>query len=335
MEKDAPEISVIIPVFNGEATLPTCLRAVCGSVGMQAEVIVVDDGSTDGSREVASRFPVRILALARRMGGGAARNRGAAVASAPVLGFTDADVEIAPDTLKMLLEELNRRPELGALFGAYTPHCPERGFLSRYKNLHHHYIHLTSRRDATTFWTGCGAVRREVFWAAGGFQGDSPVYDIDLGYRLSAASFRIALVPQIQVKHHKRYNLWSLLRSEIFERAIPWTVLMWKHRLLLDDLNTRHSHRVSILIVALSLVWPLVAKTPALGVLGLCAGLLGTAAINWRWGAFCYRHEGWTFALKAMAMEWLYFLYCGLGAVLGTALFFSKPLWGRLLRKPP
>lgn len=334
METSTPDVSVIIPVFNGEATLSVCLEAIFESKGVQAEVIVVDDCSTDGSRQVASRFPVKLIALEKHVGGGVARNRGAKVATAPILAFTDADVQIAPDTLQGLQEELRRRPELSAVFGAYSAACPAQGFLSRYKNLHHHYIHLTSRRDATTFWTGCGAVRAEAFWAVGGFQKDTPIYDIDFGYRLVAAARRIALVPEIEVKHHKHYSLWSLLHSDIFQRAIPWTELMWRHRLFMNDLNTRYSHRVSTFVLALSLVWVFVAESLVLGILGLSAGLLGAAMMNWGWAVFCYRHGGWAFALKAMAMEWLYFLYCGLGAVMGTVAFFSRNAWTRLLRAP-
>lgn len=334
METSPPDVSVIVPVFNGEATLSICLEAIFESQGVKAEVIVVDDGSTDGSREVASRFPVRLIALGERLGGAAARNRGAEVATAPILAFTDADIEIAPDTLHGLHEELRRRPGLSAVFGAYSAQCPARGFLSRYKNLHHHYIHLTSQREATTFWTGCGAVRKEAFWAVGGFQEEVFLYDIDLGYRLVEAGLRIALVPEIQVKHHKHYSLWSLLRSELFQRAIPWTELIWRHRLLVNDLNTRYSHRVSAIVLPLALIWVLVAKTLVLGVLGLCAGLLGTAMMNWGWVVYCYRHGGWAFALKGMAMEWLYFLYCGLGAFLGTVAFLWRATWGRLSRAP-
>ncbi len=333
MAISTPDVSVIIPVFNGEATLSVCLEAIFESQGVKAEVIVVDDGSTDGSREVASRFPVRLITLGRRLGGGMARNRGAKVAMAPILAFTDADVQIAPDTLQRLHEELLRRPELSAVFGAYSAECPVQGFLSRYKNLHHHYIHLTSRRDATTFWTGCGAVRKEAFWAVGGFQEElSRLYDIDLGYRLVEAGMRIALVPEIEVRHHKQYSLWSLLHSDLFQRAIPWTELMWRHRILMDDLNTRYSHRVSTAILASSLIWLFGAKSLSLGISGLLAGLLCTAMMNRGWAAFCYRHGGWAFALKAMAMEWLYFSYCGLGAVLGTLAFFSRAARRRLPR---
>ena len=60
-------------------------------------------------------------------------------------------------------------PDMVALFGSYDDEPAETNLLSQYKNLLHHYVHQTSQEDAFSFWTGCGAIRRDIFMEMGGF----------------------------------------------------------------------------------------------------------------------------------------------------------------------
>ena len=85
-------ISCIIPVFNGEAYLGEALESVFLQTLSPAEVIVVDDGSTDGTRDVIDRFGRRVRYVRQdNRGPAAARNRGIALANGPLLAFLDAD----------------------------------------------------------------------------------------------------------------------------------------------------------------------------------------------------------------------------------------------------
>ena len=98
-----PNVSVIIPVYNGAAYLNLCLQALAASDYRSFECIVVDDGSTDGSRRIVAEFPmpVRIVNIANGPRGPAyARNRGAEVAHGTILFFVDADVVLAPGALR-------------------------------------------------------------------------------------------------------------------------------------------------------------------------------------------------------------------------------------------
>src|SRR5262245_4574491 len=79
--RPAPKISVVMPVYNAEATLDECLSKLGQSVFEDFEVIVVDDGSTDRSKEIMTRFPVRVVPSSGRVGPAAARNLGAQVAT--------------------------------------------------------------------------------------------------------------------------------------------------------------------------------------------------------------------------------------------------------------
>ena len=123
-------------------------------------------------------------------------------------------------------------------------------FFLRYKNLFHHFTHQQANSQASTFWGACGAIRREIFLAAGGFDENyrKPcIEDIELGYRLTAAGHRIKLVKSLQVKHLKRWGWLSLLKADFFQRALPWTELILRDRRFISDLNLRISSRISVL----------------------------------------------------------------------------------------
>ena len=103
-------ISVIIPVYNGERYLGRCLDSVLGSACRDFEVIVVDDGSTDGSRQLALAYTkrderVKVIFQAENQGVSAARNRGIEASSGEWIVFVDADDQISPDFLGLIAEE--------------------------------------------------------------------------------------------------------------------------------------------------------------------------------------------------------------------------------------
>src|SRR5262249_47747925 len=119
-----------------------------------------------------------------------------------------------------------------ACFGSYDDAPAAPNFLSQYKNLLHHYVHQHAHILASTFWTGCGAMRRVVFLGLGGFDEQTyrlpSIEDIDLGYRLRRRGGEIRLLKEMRCAHLKRWTARSMLRSDIFERGIPWTMLLWR-----------------------------------------------------------------------------------------------------------
>src|SRR4051812_37183713 len=111
-------LSVIVPVRNGAATLARALRAILASdlPRDRFELIVVDDGSTDGSAAIAGRHADTVVRLSGQHSGLAyARNRGAELAAGEAVVFVDADIMIRPDTLSRMLENLNAHSGLGAI----------------------------------------------------------------------------------------------------------------------------------------------------------------------------------------------------------------------------
>ena len=131
-------------------------------------------------------------------------------------------------------------PDLAGVMGSYDNDPSHPGCVSQYRNLLHSYIHHSSQGVVESFWTGCGAIRREDFAAAGGFNEvyDRPsIEDVEFGVRLVASGRRIVLDPAIQVKHQKGWTLTSMVETDLIYRALPWTVLAWSGAGLPKNLN--------------------------------------------------------------------------------------------------
>lgn len=327
---DELSISVIIPVHNGGACLGLCLDALLRAVApCDCEVLVVDDGSTDDSRLQALKRRVKVLQLAERSGPAAARNRGARAAKGSVLLFIDADVLVSPDVLTRVWAHFMADPKLSAVFGSYDDDPADDRLCSQYKNLLHHYMHQQARPQAETFWSGCGAVRRELFLRLGGFDEELwAVEDVELGYRLSAGGHSILLDKELQVKHLKRWTLKSMLSADIFQRAVPWSKLMLARGRLTDDLNVRKGERVKAAALLLSLLLLPLSLLHAIWLVPVALLLGGVLVSNRRLYLLFFRRRGVRFALIAALLHLLYYGYSS--AVF--ALCWSAHVWKRSRR---
>lgn len=317
------QVSVIIPVYNGGELLKRCLTALQDTLYEAWDCIVVDDGSTDNSVAIAQQFDVQVVTGHRIINGPAhARNVGAQLAQGELLFFIDADVLVQPGTIGHAVATMLSDSELAACFGSYDDSPCETNFISQYRNLLHHYVHQSSKPEASTFWSGCGMIRRDVFLEMGGF--DTTKYarpsieDIDLGYRLCEAGYQIRLEKLLLVRHMKRWTPRNMIVTDVRDRALPWTRLIVQGGGLHNDLNLQTTQRwstaVSFLLVAIFLfspLWPrlLLMSLPAIALL---------IHFNRNFYTFLAEKRGGWFALKAMPWHWLYFLYSGLSFIVGV-----------------
>jgi glycosyltransferase involved in cell wall biosynthesis len=307
------KISVIVPVYNGEYFLNHCLDALLNSNYSLFEIIVVDDCSTDKSAEISRAKGAKVLTMSRNSGPAAARNFAAENVDGDILLFVDADVVVKRDTLSKVVESFNQNPDISALFGSYDDSPKEQNFLSQYKNLQHHFVHQTSNPEASTFWAGLGAIRREVFIKIGGFDCERfaipSIEDIELGVRLRSAGYKILLNREIQAKHLKKWKFIGLIKTEVFCRAMPWSKLILTNQGMINDMNLKTNDRLSAGFVALSLaVIPLVFWKPLLIIL-LLAFLLIIIFLNRNIFKFFYRKKGLFFAVFTFPWLFFYFFY--------------------------
>jgi glycosyltransferase involved in cell wall biosynthesis len=116
---NGPLVSVIIPVYNGERFLGEAIESALAQDYTPLEVIVVDDGSTDGSRTIAHRYPAVRYVYQENAGVAAAKDAGLAIARGEFIGFLDHDDTWAPQKVSAQVRYLVDHPELGCVFSRH------------------------------------------------------------------------------------------------------------------------------------------------------------------------------------------------------------------------
>jgi glycosyltransferase involved in cell wall biosynthesis len=318
---DPSAVAVIIPVGGSAPGWDRCVQSLARLDPKPGEIVAAIDGPNDALAAGASEIGATVVVLENRGGPARARNRGVEASEGDILLFVDADVEVPVDFASRVAGLFDANPEISAVIGSYDDAPGDPGFCSRYRNLLHHYVHQHGRETASTFWSGCGAVRRRAFDEVGGFDegyGDPMIEDIELGSRLLRAGHVIRLVKDLQVKHLKRWRLVDMLATDLWRRAVPWTELMLGQRRFVNDLNVKTRDRFSVVLAFLTLITLSAAWLwPPLYAVGAAAVVL-LVALNAALFRFFSRRGGVFFAVGTAPLYWVYLLICGLGFAIGV-----------------
>jgi glycosyltransferase involved in cell wall biosynthesis len=311
-------ISLIVPLHQDNEDSRRALKGFAALIPAPFELIAVLDGTNETLAAAAAECGFKTLVLPSRSGPAKTRNAAAAQAEGDILLFVDSDVLTPRDLITRVKSTFDKHPNAAAIFGSYDDAPGDPGFLSQYKNLQHYYVHQTANASAGTFWTGCGAVRRKYFLERNGFAekfGRPCIEDVEFGIRLKNAGHYIHLEKSLQVKHLKKYTAKSLLHSDFFNRALPWSWIILQQRHMPNDLNVDWKNRLGV-ISAYGFLFTLIAAMITAKVLFLaptlaCALLL--LFLNRGFYRFLARKKGLLFLVKCIPWHWLYFLYGGLG----------------------
>lgn len=314
------DVAIIVPVGGAAPAWERCAQSLARLDPSPGEIIIVIDGPSDDPASRTAEVDATVLVLDQRGGPAKARNIGARETAREILLFIDSDIEVPTDLAARVAEVFSVDDELTAIIGSYDDTPGDPGFLSQYRNLLHHFVHQKGRETASTFWAGCGAIRRRAFEEVGSFDKSYPVpsiEDIELGSRLIRSGHTIRLAKNLQVKHLKKWRLADMMATDLMRRAAPWTELMLREGQMVNDLNVKTRDRISVILAFIPLVtlpaawlWP-----PLLGFAAAALLLLG--ALNAELFRFFLRQRGVLFALGALAMYWVYLLICGLGFAIG------------------
>jgi cellulose synthase/poly-beta-1,6-N-acetylglucosamine synthase-like glycosyltransferase len=115
-------------------------------------------------------------------------------------------------------------------------------------------VHQTGAEEASTFWTGCGAIRRDVFIEIGGFSRDyrrPSIEDIELGARLRKSGYRIRMLKNMLGKHMKQWRFWNVIHTDIFMRGVPLMLLVFREGKVSTDLNLSYKSRAATVLAGL------------------------------------------------------------------------------------
>jgi len=314
-------ISVVVPVYNGARTLAECLEAIYASNYTDYDVIVVDDASTDESRTIAESYPCRIMGQSVNRGAAWAKNEGALAAYGEIIFFTDADVIIQPDTLRIVSEDFQDDALIGVV-GLLGDRLRYANFCSQFKNLWMHYTYRRQPKYVGLFFTSVASIRRKRFLAMGGFderyQGASVTEDIEFGQRLLTDDCQVLLDQRLTVEHVKHYGFWDLLRCDL-ERSRGLFMTFLRNKLG----RTERKHWASVpwffalgvplsgLIVLFALLalasWQAVWLIPTLVVYAMLV------ALNWPFLGFMGKLRGKRFLLRSCLFLPLNLFVSGLG----------------------
>lgn len=219
-------VSVIIPAYNGEKTLGACLDACLAQMKDDVEILVVDDGSTDGTAAVVKARPGIGYHFQPNAGPATARNTGAHLTSGDYVVYTDTDCIPAPDWLDELLAGFT--PGVVAVGGTYAAANPD-SRLARVIQAEIATRHATFGETVDFLGSFNVAYDRKAFEAVGGFNEtyrQASGEDNDLAYRLLDTGGKLRFTARAVVAHHHPERLMPYLRTQA--RHGYWRVRLYR-----------------------------------------------------------------------------------------------------------
>jgi len=214
-------VTLVIPGKNASSTLRPCLDAVVPLLqrGELTEILFIDDGSTDDTKQIAASYPVRILDAPRK-GPGGARNVGWRAANTPLVWFIDSDCVAEPDALQRLRPHLED-PKVAAVSGSYLNRLPD-SLLACLIQAEIEDRHQRMGTEVDFLASFNVLYRRSVLELLGGFDeadrynaaGSPGAEDAELAYRAFAAGHRLHFDIQSKVGHYHPTRLGRYLRSQ-------------------------------------------------------------------------------------------------------------------------
>ena len=245
--------SLIIPARNAESTLGNCLGAALNQTLRRSdyEVLVVDDGSSDKTREIALSFPGVRLFEQEGQGPAMARNLGAGEARGEVLVFTDSDCEVEADFLEALILRIESGEAVGAQ-GCYKSRQP--AFIAQFGQVEIETRYARMAREPFTDFIGtyAGAYRRDVFLKCGGFDTGfsmASAEDGEFSFGLHRKGYKMLFEPKAVVYHQHPASFWRYLTVKFYRGY--WRIRLYRRYpdKIVSDSYTPQCLKLEVLLV--------------------------------------------------------------------------------------
>ena len=212
------KISIIIPVYNATLTLKECLDAVFNISYKNFEVILVSDGSTDNTLEIAKKYECKIIELPQNNGAAFSRNEGSKKASGDILFFVDADVILKKNSLDILNNKFSDK-NIWAIQGIYSHEPMYESIFTQYQQSYMSFFTWSKNLTYAPFVvSACFAIRRELFIQSKGFNSNiksATCEDEEFGMKLINEGYKINIVRELNVEHRVHYTFKHFINRNI------------------------------------------------------------------------------------------------------------------------
>jgi glycosyltransferase involved in cell wall biosynthesis len=266
-------VSVVIPAYNEEDQIASCLDSVFVTQYPDLEVIVVDDNSADRTAEVASRYSVRLIKRSKRGGIAAARNDGIGIAHGDVVAFVDADCEVNKDWLDLLTSHFtdDRIAGVGGIILT-----KKRGLLATYRSYkeREEFAEAGSPVEAENLPGGNSCYRSAILREVGGFD---PAFAqprgheyFELGYRLRKKGYRLIGESRAIVWHGHEDSLTGMIKSAY---GAGFSAMSFLFRYKMRELRVIQLKQIAFIAFLILLALTLLGAIPSLITTILAAGL--------------------------------------------------------------
>ncbi len=271
-----PRISVVIPVRNAREDLAKCLE----SLAQQSvppgdfEVLVVDDGSDDGTPDVAHEHGARVISQPRR-GASAARNRGALEARGELVLYVDADCVADAVWIEELSRPLLEDPTLAGTVGRYE--SDQRSTVARFVqlDLEGRYDRMSSHGRIDFLNSGNCGIRRQLLLRYPFDEKFQRLEDVELSFRLTADGHAMIFVPEARAWHRHPEQVEVLMRRKFNYARYAFPLYRQYPGKAASDSSTPQNRRVRLAALAGFLVLlPVAWLHPTIGALALGSLLL-------------------------------------------------------------
>lgn len=324
-------LSIIIPCFNSEKTLPVTLESIKASFFTDYEIVIVSDGSTDNTTKIARKYTQKIIDLKIKSGPAKTRNIGFRKAQGKIIVNIDSDVVIEPNTLSIINNFFLKNLQVKALTGMLSTESRYNNFTSDYKNLYMNYYYSISPEQVSFLYGSIFALRKELVNLHQVFS-SRKTDDTEFGQYLYSNGIKIMLLKKLIVHHHKKFNLLTLLINDfkipydwakIFLRYKGWKELKNSKQYAHASIKQIYSLFLSALIVVLLLISLLISTK----YLVLMTSLVFIwFYLNFSFYSFLYQNRGLKFTLSSILFTFIDNLVMVLGIISGSCAFILSRL---------
>jgi cellulose synthase/poly-beta-1,6-N-acetylglucosamine synthase-like glycosyltransferase/peptidoglycan/xylan/chitin deacetylase (PgdA/CDA1 family) len=266
-EEYLPPVSVIVPAFNEEVGIERAVRSLAGSDYPELEVVVVDDGSRDGTAAIVESLPLATVHLVRQDNGGkaAALNTGIRMSHGEVLVMVDGDTVFEADTIRRLVQPL-ADPAVAAVSGN-TKVGNRTRLLGRWQHIEYVTGFNLDRRmyevlqSTPTVPGAIGAFSRSVMDEVGGVSGDTLAEDTDLTLAIGRTGKRVVYAPDARAWTEAPSTMSGLWRQR-YRWSFGTMQAVWKHRGAIfsrDPRDGRIGHRALPYMIFFQILLPILA----------------------------------------------------------------------------